>query len=98
MNAPLCEARDVPLTATPASSPNPRSRVAPTLFRFWAAATAVLCLLAEASFAPAATPPAEPVPDFQLRDLNPHSARSGQTVSPRDYRLQISAYYFGAAG
>jgi len=39
-----------------------------------------------------------PVPDFQLRDVNPHSPRASATVSPRDYRLQISAYYFGAAG
>lgn len=38
------------------------------------------------------------VPDFQLRDVNPNSIRHGQDVSPRDYRLQISAYYFGAAG
>lgn len=41
---------------------------------------------------------AEAKPDFQLRDVNPNSPRKNQTVSPRDYRLQISAYYFGAAG
>jgi len=40
----------------------------------------------------------EAKPDFQLRDVNPNSPRKNQTVSPRDYRLQISAYYFGAAG
>ncbi len=40
----------------------------------------------------------DPKPDFQLRDANPNSPRAGQSVSPRDYRLQISAYYFGAAG
>jgi hypothetical protein len=40
---------------------------------------------------------AEPMQDFRLVDANPNSARFGQTVSPRDYRLQISAYYFGYA-
>jgi len=39
-----------------------------------------------------------PVPDFQLRDENPNSTRYHQVVSPRDYRMQISAYYFGDAG
>ncbi|MBM3880029.1 MAG: hypothetical protein FJ387_09970 [Verrucomicrobia bacterium] len=40
----------------------------------------------------------QPVPDFGLVDVNPNSVRSQATVSPRDYRLQISGYYFGAAG
>lgn len=40
---------------------------------------------------------AEPVPDFALRDENPNSVRYRQQVSPRDYGLQVSAYYFGAA-
>jgi len=40
----------------------------------------------------------EPVPDFLLRDVNPNSPRNTKMVSPRDYRLQISAFYFGAAG
>lgn len=39
-----------------------------------------------------------PMPDFRLTDVNPNSARHTQSVSPRDYRLQIAAYYFGAAG
>jgi hypothetical protein len=39
----------------------------------------------------------ELVPDFKLVDVNPNSTRSKQLVSPRDYRLQISAYYFGEA-
>ena len=98
MGLPPSGARAFPPTATSASSPNALRWVASTLVRSWAAAAALLWLLTHAPCAPAATPPAEPVPDFQLRDLNPHSARSGQTVSPRDYRLQISAYYFGAAG
>ena len=37
-------------------------------------------------------------PDFHLRDVNPHSARLGELVSPRDYSGSISAWYFGHAG
>ncbi|MBL9134630.1 MAG: hypothetical protein JNK85_02115 [Verrucomicrobiales bacterium] len=40
----------------------------------------------------------QPMPDFKLTDANSNSPRYQQTVSPRDYRLQISAYYFGDAG
>lgn len=40
---------------------------------------------------------AQPVPDFSLRDVNPGSPRSNTMVSPRDYVLQVSGYYFGAA-
>ena len=39
----------------------------------------------------------DPVPAFALDDVNPTSARSGETVSPRDYLGSISAYYFGHA-
>ena len=38
-----------------------------------------------------------PVPDFRLADANPNSARRGALVSPRDYLLQVSGYYFGEA-
>lgn len=41
---------------------------------------------------------AQTVPDFHLNDVNLRSARYGRLVSPRDYRQQISAYYFGLAG
>ncbi len=41
---------------------------------------------------------AQTVPDFLLRDVNASSVRQGGMVSPRDYRLQVSAYYFGSAG
>jgi hypothetical protein len=41
---------------------------------------------------------AEPVPDFQLLDHNPNSPRFGRSVTPRDYLLQVSGYYFGDAG
>jgi hypothetical protein len=41
---------------------------------------------------------AAPLADFQLRDVNPASPRADALVSPRDYRLQVSAYYFGDAG
>lgn len=40
---------------------------------------------------------AEPVPDFKLKDENTKSLRYTQQVSPRDYVLQVSGYYFGAA-
>ncbi|MBM3832261.1 MAG: hypothetical protein FJ403_03085 [Verrucomicrobia bacterium] len=40
----------------------------------------------------------EPVPDFKLVDVNSNSARGMSEVSPRDYVLQVSGYYFGAAG
>ena len=52
-------------------------------------------LLVPAALGLAQTPP---VPDFQLRDENPNSSRYHQSVSPRDYRMQIAAYYFGDAG
>ena len=38
------------------------------------------------------------VPDFKLTDANPNSVRFGTSVSPRDYLLQVSGYYFGFAG
>ncbi len=41
---------------------------------------------------------AELVPDFRLADLNPNSVRYQSPVSPRDYLLQVSGYYFGNAG
>lgn len=41
---------------------------------------------------------AEPVPDFRLPDVNPSSVRYRAEVSPRDYLLQVSGYYFGDAG
>jgi hypothetical protein len=36
--------------------------------------------------------------DFQLLDVNPNSVRHGAPVSPRDYILQVSGYYFATAG
>lgn len=55
-------------------------------------------LLAGLGFAllSAATVRAE-VPDFALEDENPTSPRRGEVVSPRDYRHQVTAWYFGAA-
>ncbi len=38
------------------------------------------------------------VPDFRLSDVNFNSVRKNARVSPRDYLLQVSGYYFGAAG
>ncbi len=40
---------------------------------------------------------AELVPDFRLADVNPNSERYLAPVSPRDYLLQVSGYYFGWA-
>jgi hypothetical protein len=40
---------------------------------------------------------AQTVLDFRLPDVNPNSPRYGVEVSPRDYMLQVSGYYFGAA-
>ncbi|MFN0125314.1 MAG: hypothetical protein ACKV19_01350 [Verrucomicrobiales bacterium] len=36
-----------------------------------------------------------PQPDFTLTDINPGSVRSQQSISPRNYRGLISAWYFG---
>jgi len=36
-------------------------------------------------------------PDFSLPDKNLSSPRAGVTVSPRNYRHQVTAYYFGSA-
>jgi hypothetical protein len=38
-----------------------------------------------------------PAPDFALTDVNPNSATHDSTISPRDYREKISAWYFGHA-
>ena len=32
---------------------------------------------------------------LHIEDLNPESSRFGETVSPRDYLSQVSAWYFG---
>ena len=40
----------------------------------------------------------EQVPDFHLTDVNVHSARLNAPVSPRDYLLQVTGYYFANAG
>jgi hypothetical protein len=40
---------------------------------------------------------ADPVPDFSLKDVSYSSPRRGNPVSPRDYLMQVSAWYFGEA-
>jgi hypothetical protein len=40
---------------------------------------------------------AQPVPDFQLRDVSAASTRHAAVVSPRDYIMQVSGYYFGSS-
>jgi hypothetical protein len=39
----------------------------------------------------------EPAPDFHLVDVNTNSPRFKAQVSPRDYILQVSGYYFATA-
>ncbi len=36
-------------------------------------------------------------PDFSLLDVNPASPTANQPVSPRDYLMRVSAWYFGHA-
>jgi hypothetical protein len=38
-----------------------------------------------------------PAPDFSLVDVNPTSPSSGQSVSPRDFQQQVTAWYYGSA-
>jgi len=40
---------------------------------------------------------AEVVPDFTILDVNPSSGTFDQPVSPRDYLMRVSAWYFGHA-
>ena len=39
----------------------------------------------------------EPVNGFSLQDANPASVRFENPVSPRDYLLQVTGFYFGTA-
>jgi hypothetical protein len=41
---------------------------------------------------------AQQVFNFSLVDVNPNSARHNTAVTPRDYLLHVSGYYFGNAG
>ena len=36
-------------------------------------------------------------PDFELKDMNTGSPTLGRSVSPRDYRRKVSAWYFGTS-
>lgn len=54
-----------------------------------------LPLSAAAALAAATFAHADPQPSFSLPDVNANSGRTGQMISPRDYREQISVYYFG---
>ncbi|MSU22031.1 MAG: hypothetical protein EXS30_11630 [Pedosphaera sp.] len=58
--------------------------------------TSIVSLVLLANLATARA--SEPLPDFTLDDVNPRSVRQTSTVSPRDYLLQVSGYYFGSAG
>jgi len=42
----------------------------------------------------ATAPLDETVSDFLLDDLNPHSPRAGDAISPRDYLGEVSGWYF----
>jgi len=50
--------------------------------------------LAADTAASAAEGESTPIADFRLVDLNPESPRFQQTISPRDYLRQVSAWYF----
>jgi hypothetical protein len=41
--------------------------------------------------------PSGTVPDFALLDVNPNSSTTAQSISPRNYLHQVSAWYFGHA-
>lgn len=41
--------------------------------------------------------PTGQVPNFAILDVNPNSATSNQSVSPRNYVSKVSAWYFGHA-
>ena len=65
---------------------------------------AALCVLLACSSEdePVAPDPVAPdtlevVTDFALVDVNPNSSRHTESVSPRDYMNQVSAWYFGHA-
>ena len=40
-------------------------------------------------------PSADALPDFALTDINPASPRFNESISPRDYLGEVSAWYFG---
>jgi len=39
----------------------------------------------------------DPLPEFHLKDVGYGSPRRNTIVSPRDYQLRVSAYYFADA-
>lgn len=82
-------------SAPGSSSGSRRIRSAPALKRPTCGCCIGLLLLA---FLTAGVWAANPVPDFHLVDTNPNSPRSQEQVSPRDYMLRISAFYFATAG
>ena len=85
------------MVARPSTTASSRPRETSVLRRWLRPAMLALLVLPVAPVARAAEA-LTPMPDFQLADVNPNSPRYGRTVSPRDYRLQISAYYFSDAG
>lgn len=86
-------------SCTPESSPamNRLSSSTPIAFLKAFTLTAVTVAALPAPSVQAATPPA-PQPDFKLNDTNPNSVRYRTAVSPKDYGLQISAFYFADSG
>jgi len=53
--------------------------------------------LVAASAASLALWAADPVPDFRLTDVSGASPRQRTIVSPRDYIMQVTGFYFGSA-
>jgi hypothetical protein len=60
-------------------------------------ATVTALLLAACNGGSGSPPVMDPVPDFQLQDVNPNSPTNLMNVSPRNYLGLTSAWYFGDA-
>jgi len=43
---------------------------------------------------PKATPTVEPLPSFELTDVNPASSTSGQSIGPLALRGKVTGWYF----
>jgi hypothetical protein len=79
------------------SSPRTISENRARIVRMRRAAAAILLAALLPACGGGGDDPPGPRPDFALEDVNASSPTSGQSVSPRDYLGNVSAYYFGHA-
>lgn len=86
------------MTPIPAALEPPASAFRRSAGALFAAAALLVAVTSGPTVSAQPAPATGAKPDFRLRDVNPNSPRNGREVSPRDYRLQISAYYFGSSG